>query len=48
MTMPMAKLDLLLGYALAFGLLAVAQVAVALWLGLSIALGAATLRRQNH
>jgi ABC-2 type transport system permease protein len=41
MTMPMAKLDLLLGYAIAFGLLAVAQVvvvvAVTLWLGLSIA-----------
>ncbi|MPZ79018.1 MAG: ABC transporter permease subunit [Actinophytocola sp.] len=41
MTMPMAKLDLLLGYAIAFGLLAVVQVvvvvAVTLWLGLSIA-----------
>jgi ABC-2 type transport system permease protein len=41
MTMPMAKLDLLLGYAIAFGLLAVAQVvivvAVTLWLGLDIA-----------
>jgi ABC-2 type transport system permease protein len=41
MTMPLAKLDLLLGYAIAFGLLAVAQVvvvvAVTLWLGLSIA-----------
>jgi ABC-2 type transport system permease protein len=41
MTMPMAKLDLLLGYAAAFGLLAVLQVvvvvAVTLWLGLSIA-----------
>ena len=41
MTMPMAKLDLLLGYAIAFGLLAVAQVllvvTVTLWLGLSIA-----------
>jgi ABC-2 type transport system permease protein len=41
MTMPMAKLDLLLGYAIAFGLLAIAQVvvvvAVTLWLGLDIA-----------
>jgi ABC-2 type transport system permease protein len=41
MTMPMAKLDLLLGYAIAFGLLAVVQVvvvvAVTLWLGLDIA-----------
>jgi ABC-2 type transport system permease protein len=41
MTMPMAKLDLLLGYAIAFGLLAMAQVvvvvAVTLWLGLHIA-----------
>ena len=41
MTMPMAKLDLLLGYALAFGLLATLQVvvvvAVTLWLGLDIA-----------
>jgi ABC-2 type transport system permease protein len=41
MTMPMAKLDLLLGYAIAFGLLAMAQVvvvvAVTLWLGLDIA-----------
>ena len=41
MTMPMAKLDLLLGYAIAFGLLAVVQVAVVvgvtLWLGLDIA-----------
>lgn len=41
MTMPMAKLDLLLGYAIAFGLLAVLQVvvvvAVTLWLGLSVA-----------
>lgn len=41
MTMPMAKLDLLLGYAIAFGQLTVVQVvvvvAVTLWLGLSIA-----------
>jgi ABC-2 type transport system permease protein len=41
MTMPMAKLDLLLGYGFAFGMLAVAQVivvvAVTLWLGLTIA-----------
>ncbi|GDY32298.1 ABC transporter permease [Gandjariella thermophila] len=42
MTMPIAKLDLLLGYALAFGLLAVLQVAVTLgvslaWLGVDIA-----------
>lgn len=41
MTMPLAKLDLLLGYAIAFGLLAIAQVvvvvAVTLWLGLNIA-----------
>lgn len=41
MTMPMAKLDLLLGYGFAFGMLAVAQVlvvvAVTLWLGLNIA-----------
>ncbi len=41
MTMPMAKLDLLLGYGLAFGLLAVLQVTlvvvVTLWLGLTIA-----------
>jgi ABC-2 type transport system permease protein len=41
MTMPMAKLDLLFGYALAFGLLAVVQVSVTLgvslaWLGLDI------------
>lgn len=40
MTMPMAKLDLLLGYAIAFGLLAVVQVVVVvtvtLWLGLDI------------
>ncbi len=41
MTTPMAKLDLLLGYAIAFGLLAVLQVVVVvtvtLWLGLDIA-----------
>jgi ABC-2 type transport system permease protein len=41
LTMPMAKLDLLLGYAIAFGLLAIVQVvavvAVTLWLGLDIA-----------
>ena len=41
MTTPMAKLDLLLGYAIAFGLLAVLQVlvvvTVTLWLGLDIA-----------
>lgn len=42
MTMPIGKLDLLLGYALAFGLFAVIQVAVVAvlsltWLGLSIA-----------
>ena len=42
MTMPIGRLDLLFGYALAFGLLAIAQVAVAAgislsWLGLSIA-----------
>ena len=41
MTMPIGKLDLLLGYALAFGLVAVVQVAVAAtlaltWLGLEI------------
>lgn len=41
MTMPLAKLDLLFGYAIAFGLVAVVQVAVATtvsltWLGLSI------------
>lgn len=41
MTMPTAKLDLLFGYALAFGLLAVVQVAITLvvsltWLGLDI------------
>jgi len=41
MTMPIAKLDLLFGYALAFGLLAVVQVSVTLgvslaWLGLDI------------
>ncbi|WP_443217856.1 ABC transporter permease [Saccharothrix sp. CCNWYY140] len=41
MTMPIGKLDLLLGYALAFGLVAVVQVAVAAtvaltWLGLDI------------
>ncbi|PPK67605.1 ABC transporter permease [Actinokineospora auranticolor] len=42
MTMPLARLDLILGYALAFGLLAVLQVGVAtgvslLWLGLDVA-----------
>ena len=42
MTMPIGKLDLLVGYALAFGLLAVLQVVVAAgisltWLGLDIA-----------
>ncbi|MEU7788859.1 ABC transporter permease [Amycolatopsis sp. NPDC049159] len=42
MTMPMGKLDLLFGYALAFGLLATLQVVVAAgvsltWLGLGIA-----------
>jgi ABC-2 type transport system permease protein len=42
MTMPMGKLDLLFGYALAFGLMALAQVAVVAtitltWLGLDIA-----------
>lgn len=42
MTMPIGKLDLILGYALAFGLFAVLQVAVVAtialtWLGLSIA-----------
>jgi ABC-2 type transport system permease protein len=41
MTMPIAKLDLLFGYALAFGLVAVVQVLVAVgialsWLGLEI------------
>ncbi len=41
MTMPIAKLDLLLGYAVAFGLLAVIQVGVAaslclFWLGLDV------------
>lgn len=41
MTMPLAKLDLLLGYAIAFGLAALAQVAVVLtisltWLGLKV------------
>ena len=41
MTMPIGKLDLLVGYALAFGLVAVLQVAVAAtvaltWLGLTI------------
>ncbi|WP_034277860.1 ABC transporter permease [Haloechinothrix halophila] len=41
MTMPLAKLDLLFGYAIAFGLIAIVQVAVATtvsvsWLGLSI------------
>jgi len=47
MTMPIGKLDLLLGYALAFGALAVVQVTVAMtvsltWLGLDIA-GSAVL-----
>ena len=41
MTTPIAKLDLLLGYAMAFGLLAVVQVGVAvgvsIWLGLDLA-----------
>jgi ABC-2 type transport system permease protein len=42
MTMPIAKLDLLLGYALAFGLFAVVEVALVAvlaltWLGLTIA-----------
>lgn len=42
MTMPIGKLDLLLGYALAFGVVAVAQVGLAAavtvtWLGLDIA-----------
>jgi ABC-2 type transport system permease protein len=41
MTMPMGKLDLLFGYALAFGLLALAQVAIVAaitltWLGLDV------------
>ncbi len=41
MTMPLGRLDLLFGYAIAFGLLAVAQVAIAtgvslLWLGLHV------------
>ncbi|GAA1794779.1 ABC transporter permease [Actinomadura chokoriensis] len=41
MTMPLGKLDLLLGYALAFGLIALAQVGVVLvisltWLGLDL------------
>ncbi len=41
MTMPIGRLDLLFGYAIAFGLLAVVQVIIAttislLWLGLSI------------
>ncbi|MFB9725249.1 ABC transporter permease [Haloechinothrix salitolerans] len=41
MTMPLAKLDLLFGYAIAFGLVAVVQVVVAMvtsltWLGLDI------------
>ncbi|MFI0352376.1 ABC transporter permease [Actinomadura sp. 9N407] len=35
MTMPMGKLDLLLGYALAFGLLALVQVGVALGIALT-------------
>ncbi|GLZ15233.1 transport permease protein [Actinomadura sp. NBRC 104425] len=42
MTMPMGRLDLLVGYALAFGVLALAQVGVVLaisltWLGLDLA-----------
>jgi ABC-2 type transport system permease protein len=41
MTTPLGKLDLLVGYAVAFGVVAMAQVAVAIavsfWLGLSIA-----------
>ncbi|SDH79467.1 ABC-2 type transport system permease protein [Actinokineospora alba] len=42
MTMPMAKLDLILGYAIAFGGIAVCQVGIAtgvsvLWLGLDVA-----------
>ncbi|MEU5692657.1 ABC transporter permease [Actinosynnema sp. NPDC020468] len=42
MTMPMGRLELLFGYAIAFGLVAVAQVAVAsvvalTWLGLDVA-----------
>lgn len=42
MTMPIGKLDLLFGYAIAFGLIAAVQVAIAtvislLWLGLDIA-----------
>ena len=41
MTTPMAKLDLLVGYALAFSLVAVVQVAIAiavsLWLGMHVA-----------
>jgi ABC-2 type transport system permease protein len=41
MTMPLGRLDLLFGYAIAFGLLAVLQVAIAtgvsvLWLGLQV------------
>ena len=41
MTMPLGKLDLLLGYALAFGLIALAQVGIVLvisltWLGLDL------------
>ncbi len=41
MTMPMGRIDLLVGYAIAFGVLAVAQVAIAagvclLWLGLDV------------
>lgn len=42
MTMPIGKLDLLLGYAIAFGIVAIAQVALAIvtsltWLGMDIA-----------
>ncbi|MEV0667071.1 ABC transporter permease [Actinomadura luteofluorescens] len=48
MTMPLGKLDLLLGYALAFGLLALVQVAVVLavsltWLGLDLSGSLASL-----
>ncbi|MES9538711.1 MULTISPECIES: ABC transporter permease [unclassified Actinomadura] len=48
MTMPLGKLDLLLGYALAFGLLTLVQVAVVLsisltWLGLDLSGSLASL-----
>ncbi|GAA2424686.1 ABC transporter permease [Actinomadura vinacea] len=48
MTMPIGKLDLLLGYALAFGLIALVQVGVVLtisltWLGLDLAGSAGSL-----